>query len=427
MLLLAFLLSCATRVSIANTVTYNANAAASGTVPRDGNTYSQGAEVTVLGNAGYLAMTGYALAGWNTSADGLGTSYAAGATFTMGSTSVALYAVWIPDNLRFAGSGTSITITGYTTAPSGSLAIPGGVTGIGDGAFSNCSGLTSVTIPLGVTSIGWQAFGNCRRLTSVTIPSSVASITGSPFVLCTSLTGIPVDPANQYYKSVSGVLFDKTATTLVQFPSGVAGGYTIPSGVTDIGHGAFDYCSRLSTVTIPSSVTSIVEGAFSNCFSLTSITVDTANQNYTSISGVLFNKNETTIVQVPAGIAGSSYAIAPSVTRIGDFALGGCSGLTSVTIPSSVTNIGFAAFYGSGLTSVTIPSSVANIGSSAFGGCSGLTQATIQATTPPALPSGSHAFSGSAVGLQIHVPSGALAAYQAATGWSDYASQIVSP
>ena len=76
-------------------VTYDANGATSGTVPVDSNSYAAGATVTVLGNTGGLAKTGYSFAWWNTKADGTGTNYTAGGTFTMGSANVTLYAQWI--------------------------------------------------------------------------------------------------------------------------------------------------------------------------------------------------------------------------------------------------------------------------------------------------------------------------------------------
>ena len=88
----------------------------------------------------------------------------------------------------------------------------------------------------------------------------------------------------------------------------------------------------------------------------------------------------------------TSVTIPNSVTRIGNFTFNGCTGLTSVTIPNSVTHIGYSAFNGcSGLTSVTIPNSVTYIGDFAFKGCSGLTSVTI----PNSVTSiGSYAFDG---------------------------------
>ena len=114
-------------------------------------------------------------------------------------------------------------------------------------------------------------------LTSVTIPSSVTSIGEGAFDDCTSLTAITVDTHNSFYSSVDGVLFNKSQTTLIQYPGAVAGNYTIPNSVTSIGDGAFDYCTSLTSVTIPNSVTSIGDDAFYSCTNLTSITIPAAS------------------------------------------------------------------------------------------------------------------------------------------------------
>jgi len=145
----------------------------------------------------------------------------------------------------------------------GSYTIPSLVTSIEDGAFSYCSGLTSITIPSSVTSIGDGTFGVCSGLTSVIIPSSVTSIGDYAFEDCKCLTSV-----------------------------------TIPSAVTFIGKGAFLDCSDLTSVTIPSSVTSIGEGAFVNCSGF--ISVDANNPNYSSKDGLLFDKNQTTLIELSA-------------------------------------------------------------------------------------------------------------------------------
>ncbi|WP_165972400.1 cadherin-like beta sandwich domain-containing protein [Paenibacillus piri] len=92
-------------VTVFNTVTYDSNGSTEGSVPIDGNTYIQGATVTVLGNTGNLAKTGYTFAGWNTQADGNGTSYAANATFTLGANDVTLYAQWTTNSYTVAYHG----------------------------------------------------------------------------------------------------------------------------------------------------------------------------------------------------------------------------------------------------------------------------------------------------------------------------------
>ena len=121
--------------------------------------------------------------------------------------------------------GLSITITGYT-GPGGDVILPNQipettnglpVTGIGNSAFHKSAGLTSVTIPGSVTSIGADAFGYCVNLTAITVDSN-----------------------NSFYCDVGGVLFNQSRTTLVQYPAGLAGGYTVPNSVTDIGEYAFD-------------------------------------------------------------------------------------------------------------------------------------------------------------------------------------------
>ena len=125
------------------------------------------------------------------------------------------------------------------------------------------------------------------------------------------------------------------------------------------------------------SVTGIAELVFPNCSALTAIEVAPENAHYSSQDGVLFNKNQTVLVQYPRAKAGNTYAIPNSVDSIGNRAFQLCSTLTQITIPENVTKIGEWAFAGSALTQATVPGSVTSIGIGAFQECSELTEVTL--------------------------------------------------
>ena len=226
--------------------------------------------------------------------------------------------------------------------------------------------LPSVIDEKSVTSIGDYAFDgynieNCRNLTSIIIPDSVTSIGDSAFYMCTSLTEIVVDSNNKSYTSKDGILFDKSLETIICYPGGKTGNFTIPDSVTSIGDYAFYHCTGLTDVTIPDSVTSIGHDAFYHCTGLTDVTIP---DSVTNIGRWAF-ANCTSL---------TSVIIPDSVTSTGNYAFYGCTSLTDITIPDSVTSIGDEAFYHcASLTDVTIPDSVTNIGSWAFSGCSNLT------------------------------------------------------
>ena len=188
-----------------------------------------------------------------------------------------------------------------------SINIPNGVLEIGDYTFDGCESLTSITIPDSITNIGPFAFASCRSMTSINIPKSVTGIDMGAFFDCQSLTAIMADSLSPVYSTVDGVLFNKSHTTLVMYPPGDVGPYTIPNGVASLGQYAFDYCANLTGITIPGSVTNIGRDSFADC-------------------GV-------TSVTIPSG-----------VTSIGSGAFDSCKGLTNVTISGSVTNIGGSAF-----------------------------------------------------------------------------------
>ncbi|MDD3411950.1 MAG: leucine-rich repeat protein [Eubacteriales bacterium] len=287
------------------------------------------------------------------------------------------------------------------------LAVPemlGGyrVTGIGDRAFYNCSGLTSLTLPESVTSVGEYAFSTCQSLTSITIPDSVTKVGDAVFVLCERLKEIRISPSHPALELRDGVLFSKADKRLVWYP--ISAGkteYSIPADTKFIGANAFSHCSSLTSIIIPVNVTSIGYAAFSSCSSLTDIMIpasvtkvgdgvfaDCKNLKEIRIApnhpalelrdGVLFSKADKRLVWYPMSAEEQEYAVPADTRSIGEFAFYKCSSLTSITIPKSVTSIQYAAFAEcSSLTSVTIPEGVTRIGKSAFHTCSSLTSITL--------------------------------------------------
>ena len=316
-----------------------------------------------------------------------------------------LTSIIIPDSVKEIGNRAFERCIGLT-----SIEIPNSVTKIGDYTFSSCIGLISITIPDSVKEIGYRAFERCIALTSIEIPNSVTKIGDYAFSECTELVSVTIENGeteigddafegtpwfnNQpdgcvyigkslcaYKGEMSQGTHIKVKEGTIEICGGVFQGCTglasieIPNSVTSIGNSAFEGCSSLTSVTIPNSVTEIGGQAFCFCTELMSIEVDKDNQSYTSVDGVLYDKNKTTLICCPGG---KTSVEIPNVTNIGYAAFAGCTGLTTITIPNGVTLIDYATFFGcTGLTSIEIPNSVTKIGMWAFYGCSGLTSIVI--------------------------------------------------
>ncbi len=251
-----------------------------------------------------------------------------------------------------------------------SIVIPDSISNIQDEAFELCSSLTSVTIPDTVTNIGVGAFGFCSSLTGIKIPASVITIGPYAFYECADLASVTIPGSvTSLGNDAFSDCYDLTSVT-------------IPDSVVNIGAEAFSDCSTLPKVTIPGSVTNIGNDAFSYDVTLTAITVNATNSFYSSVNGVLFNKNQTALIEYPGALAGS-YAIPGSVTSIGVDAFANCQNLTGVTIPGTVTNIEADAFANcESLAGVTIPGSVTSLGIGVFEECYSLAAITIPGSVP---------------------------------------------
>ncbi len=238
----------------------------------------------------------------------------------------------------------TVKITGYNGSAE-TVVIPDtidgkSVTSIGNGAFEDCTSLTSVTIPDGVKCIGHSAFYECTSLKSITIPDGVTSIGGTAFSDCTSLTSI-----------------------------------TIPDSVTILNSFTFSGCKSLSDVNIPDGVTYVGDGAFSG----TAICNNQTEEVKYIDKWLVDSDNSVTDVAVKDGTVGIScgafsycgqlknISIPNSVKYVGGEAFYNCISLTNVVLPYGITNIGVSTFSGcESLASVTIPDSVTSIGEQAF-------------------------------------------------------------
>jgi len=246
-----------------------------------------------------------------------------------------------------------------------SISLTTKVSSIGNYSFKNCSMLTSISIPNSILFIGSNAFSGCSKLTSlslesdysvsvlksdafplsqitsVTLGNEVTSVEVGSFDGCSSLTVINVANDNSHYSSVDGMLVDKNETTIVTCPQGKIN-VTIPNSTTTVGDYAFFRCNKLTLITVPESVVSIGRGAFSECHELYYINVSDDNMGYSSINGLLLDKEGTVMIQCPG--ARSSVILPESVTSIGEEAFRSCIKLEWVLIPPSVNSVGARAF-----------------------------------------------------------------------------------
>lgn len=222
------------------------------------------------------------------------------------------------------------------------------VIAVGEYAFLNCDGLTSIKIPDEVTSIGSAAFMGCSNLTSIRLPQSLTTIDYSLFDGCSSLTTITLP------EKVSIIRIDafRNCTSLESI--------SLPEGMTTLEQQTFENCTGLKSVMLPENLTTIEHRAFGGCSSLASIIIP---KNVTSIGTYAFTGcSNLTSVTLPDGL---SY--------IEEDVFLDCSSLTSINLPSGLTSIKARAFSGcSSLGSITFPSGLSFIGSSAFNGCRSL-------------------------------------------------------
>lgn len=144
-----------------------------------------------------------------------------------------------------------------------SVTIGNGVSNIQRGTFLDCQALTDLVIGDGVTEISRDAFIDCVSLRSVQLGASVEAINAEAFQGCTQLECFTVDENNPHFQAVDGVLYSRDGKTLIRYPMGRNGPFTVPEGVTEIAIYAFHDCLNLGQLTIPQGVERIADYAFS--------------------------------------------------------------------------------------------------------------------------------------------------------------------
>ncbi|MDR0797074.1 MAG: leucine-rich repeat domain-containing protein [Tannerella sp.] len=247
----------------------------------------------------------------------------------------------------------------------------------------------SVVIGENVTSIVSWGFAHCVMLKSVTMANSVKIIESFAFHNCNQLTDI-----------------------------------TLSDGLITIGDLAFNICVNLPVLEIPASVSHIGTLIFAVCEQLTSIHVHPDNANYSSVDGVLYDKDKTLLIQYPENKSGDSFEIPKTVETIAGSA---CyhANFKTLIIPNSVKTISSNAFNGCvNLTALTIPGSVELIYGFAFGACTGLKDLTVEWNTPLSVEADNIFDKVDLSTTILHVPNGTKTRYEAADVWKDFGTII---
>lgn len=302
--------------------------------------------------------------------------------------------VIIPESVIYAEKCYPVTavdsmafITSYTVE---NVVLPNTVTELQYSAFMMCEKMKSITFGTGLKRIGAAALSGCHALSEIIIPDHVEYIGGAAFDYCTGATRVVIGSGVKYLgvrafqrlESLpafevaagntivcveDGVLFNIAKDTLIQFPCGKGGDYTVPASVTAIGDGAFQSSKHLTNVTLPEGLTYLGNASFVACTSLTEIVI-------------------------PNGVT----TITGSFTE--------CTSLKHVTIGNAVTFIDMVA----------------------FGDCKALETFTCYTVTPPAL--GLIPFFGvNLAAATLYVPAEAVEAYRAAATWKDFGTIAAIP
>lgn len=242
------------------------------------------------------------------------------------------------------------------------------VTKIGDNAFFWCQELTEVTLPNSLTSIGEKSFVLCESLLKIDLPNSITTIGDAAFYACEALTEVTLSNSlitlgeQSFWACESLLKID------------------LPNSLTSIGYGAF-FSTGLINIKIPENVSFLGDMIFQYCFDLESIEVDSNNQWYTSIDGILYDKEVSLLIWCPSALIQKDLTLPQSLIKIGNSAFS-YNTVKNINIPNSVKEIGDLAFFHSDIETIDIPASVREIGFGAFSNCKSLNSISVDSQNP---------------------------------------------
>jgi hypothetical protein len=290
------------------------------------------------------------------------------------------------------------------------------------------------TLPLYAAAPVWEDFGTIEEMTFGTAGSLLWSLSGDTLTINGPngnkampdySIALPA-PWYAFRDSFNTVVIDTGVVSIGNYAFYACDSITsivLSDSVRTVGNNAFAGCA-IDSITIPDLVTSIGDSVFAGCKNLVSIDVNTANINYYSDYGILFDNAIETILTYPAGKPESEYSLPSTVRTIGKLAFAGCDSLSIVHL-DSVTSIGNAAFAGcSRLDSLDIPELVTAIGSYAFANCTGLTDVTVYWATPLVFADTTAVFQGLSSAGVLHIPAGTKALYAAAPVWKYFGTMV---
>lgn len=316
---------------------------------------------------------------------------------------------------------------------------------IGDRAFMWAKVLTGFTLPSTLETIGKRAFLQNKVITSLTIPSNVTSIGDSAFFYCTALTSITTEATTP--PTLGAIVFKNVPTSIPLYvPNGSVAAYEDAAQWTDFDIHGYDpapvgpanVCGDGLTWELNGGVLTIsYDGVgtgemydFGYEYDQNPVNVAPWKENKSAITTVIVGDGVKSIGNYAFNDLSENFTavtIANSVERIGVFAFTNSEEITAITLPSSLKTIDDQGFANCGFTSITIPSGVTSIGYKAFSWCRNLTSLTCEATTPPTLGSSVFYKISNISSIPLYVPSGSVAAYEAAAQWNAFNIQGYAP